>query len=82
MVVRPRPGLLALLFTMRGSILPKVAPKVLGVALFALLAVAVERHWPEPFPASAGIGPFTLIGLALSIFLSFRNGACTMTQLF
>ena len=25
---------------------------------------------------SAGIGPFTLVGLALSIFLSFRNGAC------
>jgi hypothetical protein len=28
------------------------------------------------FPVTAGIGPFTLVGLALSIFLSFRNGAC------
>ncbi|MGU3538389.1 bestrophin family protein [Methylobacterium sp. A54F] len=76
MVVRPRPGLLAILFTLRGSILPRVAPRVAGIAAFACAVVAVERHWPEPFPQSAGIGPFTLIGLALSIFLSFRNGAC------
>lgn len=76
MVVRPRPGLLSILFTLQGSILPQVAPKVLGITLVAFAVVAVERRFPEPFPLAAGIGPFTLIGLALSIFLSFRNGAC------
>lgn len=76
MVVRPRPGLSAILFTLRGSILPTVAPKVAGIALAACLAVLAQRRWPEAFPAAAGIGPFTLIGIALSIFLSFRNGAC------
>lgn len=76
MVVRSRPGLFAILFTLRGSILPQVAPKVVGITLVAVAVVAAERRWPEAFPITAGIGPFTLIGLALSIFLSFRNGAC------
>ncbi|AWN37988.1 bestrophin family protein [Methylobacterium radiodurans] len=76
MIVRPRPNLLAILFTLRGSILPQVAPTVLGLAAFACLVVAAEQRWPEAFPVTAGIGPFTLIGLALSIFLSFRNNAC------
>ena len=76
MIVRPRPSLLGILFTLRGSILPQVAPTVAGLAAFSVAVVAAERRWPEAFPVSAGIGPFTLIGLALSIFLSFRNNAC------
>jgi ion channel-forming bestrophin family protein len=76
MIVRPRPGLVQVLFTLKGSILPKVAPQVLGIALVACGATWVERRWPAPFPAAAGIGPFTLVGIALSIFLSFRNNTC------
>ncbi|KQP34438.1 bestrophin [Methylobacterium sp. Leaf102] len=76
MIVRSRPGLLTILFTLRGSILPQVAPKVLGITAVALAVVAAEMRWPAAFPITAGVGPFTLIGLALSIFLSFRNGAC------
>jgi putative membrane protein len=76
MIVRPRPNLLAILFTLRGSILPQVAPTVTGLAAFACLVVVAEQRWPEAFPVTAGIGPFTLIGLALSIFLSFRNNSC------
>lgn len=76
MIIRPRPGFFALLFTLKGSILPQVAPKVIGVALFSCVVVAAERTWPDYFPQAVGIGPFTLIGLALSIFLSFRNSAC------
>ena len=76
MIVRRRPNLLAILFTLRGSILPQVAPTVAGLAAFSCLVVAAEQRWPEAFPVTAGIGPFTLIGLALSIFLSFRNSAC------
>lgn len=76
MVVRSRPSLFVILFTLQGSILPRVAPKILGISAFALAVVAVERAWPGPFPVGPGVAPFTLIGLALSIFLSFRNGAC------
>lgn len=76
MIVRSRPSLIAILFTLQGSILPQVAPKVIGITLAAVIVVVAERRWPEAFPVTAGIGPFTLIGLALSIFLSFRNSAC------
>ncbi|KQO60529.1 MULTISPECIES: bestrophin family protein [unclassified Methylobacterium] len=76
MIVRSRPNLMAVLFTLQGSILPRVALKVSFITVAAIVVVAVERAWPHPFPMSAGIGPFTLVGLALSIFLSFRNGAC------
>ncbi|WP_076730362.1 bestrophin family protein, partial [Methylobacterium radiotolerans] len=70
------PNLMAVLFTLQGSILPRVALKVSFITAAAIGVVALERAWPHPFPMSAGIGPFTLVGLALSIFLSFRNGAC------
>jgi hypothetical protein len=76
MVVRPRPGLFEILFTLQGSVLPEIAPKVLSVAALACISVGIERCAPELFPREGGIGPFTLIGLALSIFLSFRNTAC------
>ena len=76
MIVRPRPGLLTILFAMRGSILPKVAPQVIVIAALSFLVVAIEQRHAAWFPVTAGIGPFTLVGLALSIFLSFRNGAC------
>ncbi|TGD98609.1 bestrophin family protein [Methylobacterium nonmethylotrophicum] len=76
MIVRPRPGALAILFGLRGSILPRVAPQVIGLTAVACLVVATEQGWAHAIPLNAGIGPFTLIGLALSIFLSFRNNAC------
>ena len=76
MIVRPRLTLLSLLFAMRGSILPQVAPTVIGLTAFAALVVAAEQRWSQAFPVTAGVGPFTLIGLALSIFLSFRDSAC------
>ncbi|MEA1831713.1 bestrophin family protein [Methylobacterium durans] len=76
MIVRPRPGPFAILFTLHGSILPQVAPKILFVTLVACLVVAAEQHWPDLLALHAGVAPFTLVGLALSIFLSFRNNAC------
>ncbi|ACL56403.1 bestrophin family protein [Methylobacterium nodulans] len=76
MVVRSRPGLVEVFFTLQGSILPKIVRQVASITAIACLVVAVERHWPQPFPGTEGIGPFTLVGLALSIFLSFRNNTC------
>ncbi len=76
MIVRPRPGALAILFALRGSILPQIAPRVVAITAVACLVVATEQGWARTLPLHAGIGPFTLIGLALSIFLSFRNNAC------
>ena len=76
MIVRTRPNLLTLLFTLRGSILPRVALKLVGIVAVSCAVVGAEARWPAFFPVSAGVTPFTVVGLALSIFLSFRNNAC------
>lgn len=75
MIVRPRPGAFGLLFILRGSILLPIAPRLL-VVLATSAAVAwahrvAPTHFRDVTPA-----PFTLLGLALSIFLGFRNNAC------
>jgi ion channel-forming bestrophin family protein len=75
MIVRPRPTAFGLLFILRGSILPTVTPRVfvivaLSAGVVWLHAVA-PQHLRDVTPA-----PFTLLGLALSIFLGFRNNTC------
>ncbi len=67
--------MLRVLFTLKGSIVKRIALRCLGVTLLAALIVLIERHYPALFyPVSAT--PFTLLGLSLSIFMSFRNNAC------
>ncbi|UVM15457.1 bestrophin family protein [Pseudomonas sp. B21-023] len=75
MIVHSRPDMLRVLFTLKGSIVQRIALRCLAVTLLAALIVLVERHYPALFyPVSAT--PFTLLGLSLSIFMSFRNNAC------
>ncbi|QVM90136.1 bestrophin family protein [Pseudomonas entomophila] len=75
MIVHPRPDMLRVLFTLKGSIVQRIALRCLAVTLLAALIVLIERHYPALFyPVSAT--PFTLLGLSLSIFMSFRNNAC------
>jgi putative membrane protein len=75
MIVRRRPTSFGLLFILRGSILPMIAPRLLAVVVVsagvAWLHHAAPQHLHDVTPA-----PFTLLGLALSIFLGFRNNAC------
>lgn len=67
--------MLRVLFTLKGSIVQRIALRCLAVTLLAALIVLIERHYPALFyPVSAT--PFTLLGLSLSIFMSFRNNAC------
>lgn len=74
MIIRKRPSALALFFIVRGSVVQRIWIQVLGVALLSAAIVAAHRHFPDQVP-SFGQAPFALIGIALSIFLSFRNGA-------
>ncbi|MDG2525294.1 bestrophin family ion channel [Stenotrophomonas sp. HITSZ_GD] len=76
MILRPRPHGWQLLYIIRGSILPAIAPKVLAIVLLSVAVCAFAEAY-HPFAASAlSIAPFSLFGLVLSIFLSFRNNAC------
>ena len=76
MIVRPRPRSWQLLYIMRGSIVPAIAPKVAVIFVLGVLTSAFAEWVAVPGLDSLGVGPFTLLGLALSIFLSFRNNAC------
>jgi putative membrane protein len=74
LIVRKRPSGWRLFFVVRGSIVPKIAPQILATMLVALLVAYFHGVFfarDLTFTAT----PFTIIGLALSIFLGFRNGA-------
>jgi putative membrane protein len=75
MIVRDRPGLRDVLLAMSGSIVPKIAGRLVVLAAISIGAVLLHRYRPEPMGRLSAL-PFTLIGLALSIFMSFRNSAC------
>ncbi|MBB4064155.1 bestrophin family ion channel [Gellertiella hungarica] len=75
MIIRPRPNLLQLFYIMRGSVVPRILPQIAGVAVFAAFLVTLHKAFPAEVPVYAG-APFALVGIALSIFLSFRNSAC------
>lgn len=74
MIVRPRPNIIQLFFVMRGSIVPRIVPHMIGFALWASLIVAAAKALPFN-PGSYGLAPFALVGVALSLYLGFRNNA-------
>lgn len=75
MIVRPRPRLIDVAFSLRGSILPKIYLRILAMGVFSAAVVSVARVYPTAFEQLTAM-PFTLIGISLSIFLSFRNNVC------
>lgn len=75
MIVRPRPDLLQLFFIIRGSIVLKILPQLIMVALLSTGVVWAHRTNPDMVPSFNG-APFSLMGIALSVFLGFRANAC------
>lgn len=74
MIVRQTPNALKIFFTLRGSIIPKIYPQILLVTLLSTLITIIQHQFPLSFPAYS-TAPFTLLGIALSLFLGFRNNA-------
>jgi putative membrane protein len=68
----PHRSLRLMLFTLRGSIIPVIWKRVLGMVLLAGAVVLLERHLPHT-GVELGAIPLTLMGLTLAIFLGFRN---------
>ncbi|WP_339450129.1 bestrophin family protein [Pseudomonas sp. EA_5y_Pfl2_R50] len=75
MIIRPKVSQFAILFTLKGSIAKRIAMRTLMVTLLASAIVLVEILHPSSF-TKVNATPFTLLGLSLSIFMSFRNNAC------
>ena len=74
MIVRDRPRGLQLLYLLRGSVLPHIAWELAtctGIALLVTLTHGFVYQWKVTLTTV----PFSLIGLALAIFLGFRNSA-------
>ncbi len=74
MIVRERPGALRLFFVLKGSIIPRIWPQLAGVGILSALIVAAHDVAPDLAPG-VDPAPFALIGVALSVFLSFKNNA-------
>lgn len=75
MIIRDKSNSFALLFAWHGTILPKVLPALMSVVFISTLLVYLSAHHLIAFPIVPAIG-FTVFGIILSIFLSFRNSAC------
>lgn len=75
MIVRTKPSVWQLFTIYRLSVLPQVAWQLLSVCVFSALIVALQ-DWRPGLWRTWSVAPFTLLGVALSIFLGFRNNAC------
>lgn len=73
MIIRDKPGLTEILFAVKGSVLPRIGPTLLTLIAISAGLVAFD-HYVRPLPDSAAT-PFSIMGVALSLFLGFRNNA-------
>lgn len=73
MIVRKRSSWFRMLLVWRGSILKRVLPQLLLTILVATAVTWVSRH--DHWQPGLSILPFSLLGVALAIFLGFRNNA-------
>lgn len=73
MIVREHPSSLQLFFVMQGSIVPNIIGKILGIGFLSMAVLVIDMHVITlPHISIAAMGIF---GVALSLFLGFRNNA-------
>ncbi len=75
MIVRDQPSPWVLFFILRGSITTQILPQIIFIAGIGTVVAWLQIHYSDIFP-SYSTGPFMLLGVALSLFLGFRNNAC------
>ena len=74
MIVRARLNWLRMLFVWRGSVLIKIVPQLMVVAAVSVLVVIFHGELLNHKVTLTTV-PFSLVGVALAIFLGFRNSA-------
>ncbi|PYG25042.1 bestrophin family protein [Pelagimonas varians] len=73
MIVREHPSNLKLFFVMQGSVVPKIIGRIIGIVVLSMIVMLVDQYFfPLPHISIAAMGIF---GVALSLFLGFRNNA-------
>jgi putative membrane protein len=73
MIVRDHPSSLQLFFVMQGSVVPKILGKVIGISLLSAIVLLIDQRIVT-LPRIS-IGAMGIFGVALSLFLGFRNNA-------
>ncbi|MGF6768925.1 putative membrane protein [Paraburkholderia sp. GAS199] len=75
MIIRPQLQWFRMLLAWRGSVLPQLLPRLFLIFCIGIVAVAAHDHLlPVPLNLNTP-APFSLIGIALAVFLGFRNNA-------
>ncbi|UOE49790.1 hypothetical protein MTO98_01720 [Mucilaginibacter sp. SMC90] len=72
MIIRKKPNWFRMLFVWRGSVLPKLLPRLSVLFLFTSLVV-YSRPYLDRYHGDLSTNIYTLFGIALAIFLGFRN---------
>ena len=74
MIIKEKRNWFRMLFVWQGSVLPEILPRLVALLLLSGLVVFFRGQFFE-YKVSLNPAPFTLIGIALAIFLGFRNNA-------
>ncbi|MBN3848748.1 MULTISPECIES: bestrophin family ion channel [Burkholderiaceae] len=75
MIIRPHLHWFRMLLAWRGSVLPQLLPRLALIFCISIVALAAHDHL---LPVSLNLNttaPFSLVGIALAVFLGFRNNA-------
>lgn len=75
MIVRPQQHWLALIFVWHGSVLSKIFTRLLLNFLLSV-TVVLMLPWYASLGIKLTVAPFSILGVAIAIFLGFRNNAC------
>src|SRR3954470_7836584 len=74
MIIRPKLHWFRMLFVWRGSVLPQLLPRLALIFALSVAAIFMHDHM-RSYPIGLGTPPFALVGIALAVFLGFRNSA-------
>ncbi|HFZ8993497.1 TPA: bestrophin family protein [Citrobacter freundii] len=75
MIVRPQQHWMRLIFVWHGSVLSKIFSRLL-LNFILSIAVIVMLPWYPMLGIKFTLAPFSILGVAIAIFLGFRNNAC------
>ncbi len=75
MIVRPQQHWLRLIFVWHGSVLPKIYTRLFLNFLLSI-AVIIMLPWYTSLGIKFTVAPFSILGVAIAIFLGFKNNAC------
>lgn len=74
MIIRPEQHWFLRLFDWHGSVLSKIIFRLLLNVLMSIIAI-ISYQWYEQLGIHLTVAPFSLLGIAIAIFLGFRNSA-------